>query len=188
MPKYSTGGSGGGAGGDACELCGQETADLGQANVAGATLLVCSACRSHDDAGNAPSSADDTSDGPDHTGTGGGSASTGGASTGTRSRTQELANKQARMYDAATGGSDRWEAEGTSYEDDQLPYLVTDYGDRATEARQAAGLTVEELAAELDVDERDLLAVEDGRAATATVGGSVVRALADRLDVTLVDE
>jgi len=149
--------------------------------VAGATLLVCSACRSHDDAGNAPSSADDTSDGPDHTGTGGGS-------TGTRSRTQELANKQARMYDAATGGSDRWEAEGTSYEDDQLPYLVADYGDRATEARQAAGLTVEELAAELDVDERDLLAIEDGRAATATVGGSVVRALADRLDVTLVDE
>ena len=181
MPKYSTGGSGGGAGGDACELCGRETTDLGQANVAGATLLVCSACRSHDDAGNAPSSADDTSDGSDHTGTGGGS-------TGTRSRTQELANKQARMYDAATGGSDRWEAEGTSYEDDQLPYLVADYGDRATEARQAAGLTVDELAADLDVDERDLLAIEDGRAATATVGGSVVRALADRLDVTLVDE
>jgi ribosome-binding protein aMBF1 (putative translation factor) len=181
MPKYSTGGSGGGAGGDACELCGRETTDLGQANVAGATLLVCSACRSHDDAGNAPSSADDMSDGPDHTGTGGGS-------TGTRSRTQELANKQARMYDAATGGSDRWEAEGTSYEDDQLPYLVADYGDRATEARQAAGLTVEEVAAELDVEERDLLAIEDGRAATATVGGSVVRALADRLGVTLVDE
>ena len=181
MPKYSTGGSGGGTGGDACELCGRETTDLGQANVAGATLLVCSACRSHDDAGNAPSSADDTSDGPDHTGTGGGS-------TGTRSRTQELANKQARMYDAATGGSDRWEAEGTSYEDDQLPYLVADYGDRATEARQAAGLTVEEVAAELDVEERDLLAIEDGRAATATVGGSVVRALADRLGVTLVDE
>ena len=181
MPKYSTGGSGGGAGGDACELCGRETTDLGQANVAGATLLVCSACRSHDDAGNAPSSADDTSDGPDHTGTGGGS-------TGTRSRTQELANKQARMYDAATGGSDRWEAEGTSYEDDQLPYLVADYGDRATEARQAAGLTVEEVAAELNVEERDLLAIEDGRAATATVGGSVVRALADRLGVTLVDE
>jgi ribosome-binding protein aMBF1 (putative translation factor) len=65
---------------------------------------------------------------------------------------------------------------------------VADYGDQATEARQAAGLTVEELAAELDVDERDLLAIEDGRAATATVGGSVVRALADRLDVTLVDE
>jgi ribosome-binding protein aMBF1 (putative translation factor) len=181
MPKYSTGGSGGGDGGDACELCGRETTDLGQANVAGATLLVCSACRSHDDAGNAPSSADDTSDGPDHTGTGGGS-------TGTRSRTQELANKQARMYDAATGGSDRWEAEGTSYEDDQLPYLVADYGDRTTEARQAAGLTVEELAAELDVDEQDLLAIEDGRAATATVGGSVVHALADQLDVTLVDE
>ena len=181
MPKYSTGGSGGGAGGDACELCGRETTDLGQANVAGATLLVCSACRSHDDAGNAPSSDDDTSDGSDHTGTGGGS-------TGTRSRTQELANKQARMYDAATGGSDRWEAEGTSYEDDQLPYLVADYGDRATEARQAAGLTVDELAADLDVDERDLLAIEDGRAATATVGGSVVRAPAGRLDVTLVDE
>lgn len=186
MPKYSTGGSGGGADGDACELCGRETTDLERANVAGATLLVCSACRSHDDAGNAPSSDDDTAGSRGHTG--GGSPSTGGASTGTRSRTQELANKQARMYDAATGGSDHWETEGTSYEDDQLPYLVADYGDRATEARQAAGLTVEELAADLDVDERDLRAIEDGRAATATVGGSVVRALADRFNVTLVDE
>ena len=181
MPKYSTGDSGGDAGGDACELCGRETTDLGQANVAGATLLVCSSCRSHDDAGNAPGDADDASGAPGHAGTD-------GESTGTRSRTQELANKQARMYDAATGGSDRWETEGTSYEDDQLPYLVADYGDRATEARQAAGLTVDELAAETDVDERDILAIEDGRAATASVGGSVVRALADRLDVTLVDE
>jgi len=33
-----------------------------------------------------------------------------------------------------------------------------------------------------------VFAVEDGRAATAGVGGSVVRALEERLDVEIVDE
>ncbi|ELZ49983.1 XRE family transcriptional regulator [Halorubrum coriense DSM 10284] len=184
MPKYSTGGGGGGDDGDACELCGRETADLRKATVAGAKLLVCSNCRPHDDAGNAPS---------DRGGPSGGSAggSPGGAGAGsqpTESRNKELARKQAKMYDSATGDSKRWEEEGTSYESDRLPYLVSGYGDVVTEARQDAGLTVEDLAAELEVDEDDLLAVEDGRAATAGVGGSVVRALEERFGIDVVDE
>ncbi|EMA64614.1 helix-turn-helix domain-containing protein [Halorubrum lipolyticum] len=185
MAKYSTGGGGGGDDGDACELCGRETTDLQRATVAGAKLLVCSDCRPHDDAGNAPSG---------HGGRGGsqggspGGAGADSTETEPESRKKELARKQAKMYDSATGDSKHWEEGGTNYESDRLPYLVSGYGDDVAAARQDAGLTVEELAAELDLDEDDLFAVEDGRAATANVGGSVVRALEERLGVEIVDE
>ncbi|GAA0522858.1 transcriptional regulator, XRE family [Halorubrum aquaticum] len=192
MPKYSTGDGGGDDDGDACELCGRETTNLQRANVAGARLLVCSNCRPHDDSrrgSGGSGGGGGGSGGGSAGGSGGGSGSAGGADgSGPRSRTQEIANKQAKMYDAATGDSSHWEEEGTNYEEDRLPYLVSGYGDLTTEARQGEGLTVEELAAELDVDEDDLLAIEDGRAATAGVGGSVVRAVAERLDVELVEE
>jgi ribosome-binding protein aMBF1 (putative translation factor) len=185
MAKYSTGGGGGGDDGDACELCGRETSNLQRATVAGAKLLVCSDCRPHDDAGNAPDSRGGSESG------GGGGGSPGGASaesTGPESRKKELARKQAKMYDSATGDSKHWEEGGTNYESDRLPYLVSGYGDDVSAARRDAGLTVEELADELGVDEDDVFAVEDGRAATAGVGGSVVRALEERLGVQIVDE
>ncbi|MFC7185730.1 helix-turn-helix domain-containing protein [Halorubrum yunnanense] len=189
MAKYSTGGGGGGDDGDACELCGRETTKLQRATVAGAKLLVCSDCRPHDDAGNAPESGDRSGSGGSRGGSSG--ESPGGASaesSGPESRKKELARKQAKMYDSATGDSKHWEEDGTSYESDRLPYLVSGYGDDVAAARQAAGLTVEEVAEELDVDEDDLFAVEDGRAATAGVGGSVVRALEERFGVEIVDE
>jgi ribosome-binding protein aMBF1 (putative translation factor) len=189
MAKYSTGGGGGGDDGDACELCGRETSELQRATVAGAKLLVCSDCRPHDDAGNAPQGGGGSGSGGSRGGSSGGSP--GGASaesSGPESRKKELARKQAKMYDSATGDSKHWEEGGTSYESDRLPYLVSGYGDDVSAARQDAGLTVEELAEELDLDEDDVFAVEDGRAATAGVGGSVVRALEERLGVEIVDE
>ena len=191
MAKYSTGEGGGGDDGDACELCGRETTDLQRATVAGAQLLVCSSCRPHDDAGNAPSGHGGSGGSRGGSPGGAGSESSGSASsdsTGTGSRKQEIARKQAKMYDSATGDSKHWEEGGTNYESDRLPYLVSGYGDTVSDARQEAGLTVEELADELDVDEDDVFAVEDGRAATAGVGGSVVRAIEERLDVEIVDE
>ncbi|MFB6280764.1 MAG: multiprotein-bridging factor 1 family protein [Haloferacaceae archaeon] len=169
MAKYSTGGGGGESDGESCELCGRETADLRRANVAGADLLVCAECAPHDDS-------------PDR---GGGSAA-GGSSGDDRQR--RAARNAARMYDAAGGDSTRWEEEGTDYEDDRLPYLVGDYGTRAEEARREAGLTVADLADEVGADEDAVLAVEQGRAARAGVGGSTVRALEERLGVTLVEE
>ena len=184
MAKYSTGGGGGGDDGDACELCGRETADLRRATVAGAKLLVCSSCRPHDDAGNAPSASGDRGGGSSGGSLGGASAD----SSGSESRKKEIARKQAKMYDSATGDSKHWEEGGTNYESDRLPYLVSGYGDTVETARQDAGLTTEQLAEELEIDEDDLSAVEDGRAATAGVGGSVVRALAERLGVDIVDE
>ncbi|RCU46162.1 transcriptional regulator [Haloplanus salinus] len=174
MTKYSTGSDRGGGDGDACELCGRETAALERANVAGASLLVCSGCAPHGDSGDRDRS--------------------GGESSGSRTdadepnRRKRAARNTARIYDASRGNTKRWEQEGTDYEEDRLPYLVSGYGDQVEAARQDAGLTVEELAAELDADEDDVLALEQGRATRAGVGGSLVRAVEKRLGVDLVDE
>jgi ribosome-binding protein aMBF1 (putative translation factor) len=168
MPKYSTGGSSGGGDAGACELCGSTTDDLRTASVAGATLDVCPDCAPHDDA----------------TESGGGD---GGDDTDA-DRRKRAAQNVAQMSDAGGGDSSHWEEEGTDYEADRLPYLVSDYGARVEQARQEAGYQRDELAAELDVDENVLLAVEQGRATRAGVGGSVVRALEAELGVDLVDE
>ena len=173
MPKYSTGGGGGGGDGDSCELCGRSTGDLSRANVAGAQLLVCTDCAPHDD-----SPATRGSSGPGASGQEGDDEP---------SREKRAAQRQARLYDQTRSDASHWES-GTDYEDDRLPYLVSDYGGVAEAARRDAGLTVEELASELDVEESDVDAVEQGRATRAGVGGSVVRALEERLDVDLVDE
>lgn len=174
MPKYSTGGGGGGNDGDSCELCGRSTSKLRRANVAGADLLVCSDCAPHDDSQHGSS------------GSSGGSSSS-SSSDGEPNRKKRAAQRQAKMYDQAQGDSKHWE-KGTNYEKDRLPYLVSDYGDVVADARQEEGLTVEELAAELDAEESDVDAVEQGRATRADVGGSLIRALEERLGVTLVDE
>jgi ribosome-binding protein aMBF1 (putative translation factor) len=181
MTKYSTGSDRGGGDGDACELCGRETGNLERATVAGANLLVCSNCAPHGDAGGRGG------------GSGTGSGSSSGASSGSRdndepNRRKRAAQNAARIYDASRGNTKRWEQEGTDYETDRLPYLVSNYGDRVEAARQDAGLTVEELAADLEADEDDVLALEQGRATRAGVGGSLVRAVEERLGVDLVDE
>ncbi|GAA0644254.1 multiprotein-bridging factor 1 family protein [Salarchaeum japonicum] len=103
-------------------------------------------------------------------------------------RRKQAAQNTARQFDAASGDSTRWEEEGTSYEGDQLPYLSSDYGRTIQKARQAEGLQLEELADELDIDENDLLAVEQGRATRAGVGGSLIAKLEDRLGVDVTQE
>lgn len=178
MAKYSTG-RGGGGGGDSCELCGSETDDLRRATVAGAELLVCADCAPHGDGdGRGGRERGRDRDGDDRGGTGGDE----------RDRRRRAARNAARVYDSGRGDGSRWAEEGTDYEEDALPYLVSGYGERAEAARQEAGLTAAELAAELEIDEDDLLAVEQGRATRAGVGGSVVRRLEERLDVGLIEE
>ncbi|WP_435066500.1 transcriptional regulator [Haloplanus sp. C73] len=174
MTKYSTGSGGGGGDGDACELCGRETSNLEEANVAGANLLVCSDCAPHGESSGRKQSGDDD----------------GGSRTDADepNRRKRAAQNTARIMDASQGNTKRWEEEGTDYEEDRLPYLVSGYGDRVEAARQDAGLTVAELATDLDADEDDLLALEQGRATRAGVGGSLVRAVEERLGVDLVDE
>jgi ribosome-binding protein aMBF1 (putative translation factor) len=164
MAKYSTGGSSGGGGG-ACELCGASSDSLTEANVAGAQLRVCSDCaESHND----------------------NAKTTGREGDGDRKR--RAAQNTAKASGVYNDDSTHWEEKGTNYDDDPLPYLVADYGETVEQARQSEGLQREELAEELEVAENDLLAVEQGRANQANVGGSVVRALEQRLDVTLVEE
>jgi len=165
MPKYSTGGSSGGGDGDACELCGASTDDLREASVEGAHLLVCASCAPHADPDPEPDQgrSDDADQDQDR----------GGPKMGS----SELWDRD----------SSHWEEEGTGYESDPLPYLVPDYGQTVTDARQDAGLQLDELADELGVPEEDLLAVEQGRAAQANVGGSVVEAIEQALGVTLAE-
>ena len=167
MPKYSTGGSGGSSDGATCELCGAASNSLRNASIAGAQLEVCPDCAPHDDAGG-KSDRDRTE--PEQI-----------------DRRRKAAQNAARLQDAASGDGDYWVERGTDYEDDPLPYLVSGYAEKATAARQEAGLRQDELAEELGVPEELLLAVEQGRAARAGVGGSVIEALEDHLDVTLAE-
>ncbi|MFB6135714.1 MAG: multiprotein-bridging factor 1 family protein [Halobacteriaceae archaeon] len=169
MAKYSTGGGSGGGESQTCELCGKADDDLRTASVAGATLQVCPDCAPHDD----QQSRRDRSDEGDER--------------SRQERDRRAAQNTAKAIDASRTDSS-WVESGTSYDDDPLPYLVHDYGERVVRARQEAGLQREELAAELGVEENDLLAVEQGRATQASVGGSVVAAIEDRLDLELVDE
>jgi ribosome-binding protein aMBF1 (putative translation factor) len=173
MAKYSTGGIGGDSGG-ACELCGKETTDLRTETVAGARLEVCRDCAQHGEGGKR-----------------GGSQSGGGGGASTpqnkeRERRKRAARNVARMEDARKGDSKRWE-EGADYEDDPLPYLVRGYGDALEAARQEAGLTTDELAGEIGVNEADIIAIEQGRATQAGIGGSLIDALEERLNVELAE-
>ena len=170
MPKYSTGGSSDGGGGGTCELCGTPTDDLERTTVAGAEISVCADCAPHGDSSD--DTAGDSDDGrPDED-----------------ERRKRAARNTAKLSDSLRGDSTHWEEEGTDYEQDRLPYLVPDYGERVTRARQDAGLQRDELAEELGVSENDLLAVEQGRANQADVGGSVIFTLEERLDVELAED
>jgi ribosome-binding protein aMBF1 (putative translation factor) len=170
MAKYSTGGVGSSES-DSCELCGAEGRRLETTRVAGATLDVCPDCRRHSE------DADTDEQG----------RPTGSRGEEERGRRLNAVRTAARLDDARRADAEHWES-GTDYDDDPLPYLVGGYGERVTEARQAAGLDTAELAGELGVEEADVLAVEQGRATRAGVGGSLVRALEERLDVELVEE
>ena len=162
MAKYSTDSGSGDA--ESCELCGVQSPDLTTATVAGAQLELCEECLTHGEVDERDQEA-----------------------TREREGRRRAAQNVAKMADAHTGDSSRWEREGTNYDADPLPYLVSGYGERVTTARADAGLAIEELAEELDIDADTVRAVEEGRAARANVGGSVIEALEEHLDVTLAD-
>ncbi|PSQ45184.1 transcriptional regulator [Halobacteriales archaeon SW_7_68_16] len=164
MAKYSTGGSSGAGGTDTCELCGAASDSLEEANVAGARLQVCPSCAPHDDNAHKDEKGDD--DAADR-----------------RDRAVSNASREtSSMWD---GDTSHWETEGTNYDRNQLPYLVSDYGDRVREARQEAGLQRGELAGELGAREADIIAVEQGRATQAGIGGDLVEAIEERLNVEI---
>ncbi|WP_222918561.1 multiprotein-bridging factor 1 family protein [Natrinema sp. SYSU A 869] len=174
MAKYSTGSSGGG-GGTSCELCGAESDSLTLASVAGAELEVCPNCAPHDDS---EAHSEDRNRNRSEQNAG---------SDDEPSRKKKAAQNVAKANPVWDGDSEHWESEGTNYDDDPLPYLVSDYGDALVEARQDAGLQREELADELGAPAKDVLAVEQGRATQAGVGGGLIEALEEHLDVTLAE-
>ncbi|WP_276254336.1 helix-turn-helix domain-containing protein [Halomontanus rarus] len=175
MAKYSTDSSSGG-GGTTCELCGAESDSLQTATVAGAELEVCSDCATHGET--------ETRSQRRRGSSSGGSNAHAQDEVDRRKRAAQNTAKANPIWD---GDSEHWEKEGTSYDDDPLPYLVSGYGDVLVEARREAGYQREELAEELEVPEADLLAIEQGRATQAGVGGGLISALEDVLDVELAE-
>jgi ribosome-binding protein aMBF1 (putative translation factor) len=169
MAKYSTGGVGGDSGG-ACELCGTEEGTLRTATIAGAKLEVCQECVRHGDEEKRSSSSEGSRDSDEP------------------NRKKRAAQNIARLSDASRNDSKHWEKHGTDYDDDQLPYLVRGYGDRLETARQDAGLQAADLAGEMGVDEADIVAIEQGRANRAGIGGSLISALEKRLNVGLAEQ
>jgi ribosome-binding protein aMBF1 (putative translation factor) len=175
MAKYSTGGVSSNEEGS-CELCGAEGRPLRTEQVAGATLAICPECRArHAEGGKEERERDEY-----------------GQETGTRDpdepdRQQQAVRNTVRMNDARRQDSEHWES-GADYEGDPLPYLVRGYGDRLAKARAAADLGTAELAGELGTDEADIIAIERGRATKADIGGSLVAALEERLNITLSDD
>lgn len=169
MAKYSTGGSSRSDDDGTCELCGAPSTSLREATIAGATLFVCRSCAPHDDSGtrSGRTGSDRQDEGVD--------------------RGKRAARNAARLGDELRGDPTHWEEHGTNYDDDPLPYLVSGYDDRVRAARREAGLSREELATELDVDESAVLAVEQGRAARAGIGGGLISALEDHLGVALAE-
>lgn len=170
MTKYSTGDSDRGEDGGSCELCGAVTDSLQSATIAGASLSVCRDCAPHDDRGPASRQSQDDGGGSDRPDSG-----------------RRAAQQTAKFVDASRGDPSHWEEHGTNYEEDRLPYLVSGYGERLRTARQDAGLTIEELADAIDTPIADVEAVEQDRAARAGVGGSVISAIEQELDVTLAE-
>jgi len=165
MAKYSTG-SGGDSAGGTCELCGADGGDTQTATVAGAKLQLCSDCaKNHGET--------------DRT-------STQSSSSDETNRKRRAAQNTAKIQDSGTADPSHWE-DGADYDADQLPYLISDYGSAVMEARQDRGLKPVELAEELNLDENDILAVEQGRATQANVGGSTIAALESFLDIELAD-
>lgn len=171
MAKYSTGGVGS-RDSDSCELCGAEGRSLEAVNVEGAVLQVCPDCRRHGSGGSR----------------GGGGGQSDDQSSGGEGRDRRLSavRAQARMDDARKGDASHWEG-GADYEDDPLPYLVKGYGQKVVDAREGEDLSTGDLAADVGVREADLLAVEQGRATSAGIGGSVIEALEERLGVDLAE-
>lgn len=171
MPKYSTGETTLSSSGTACELCGTESSSLNDVEISGASLSVCSECSPHDDSKTASEGAS-------------GSRETTREGTGNEEEFGQRDGVTGALWD---GDTTHWEKQGTGYESDQLPHLVTDYSKIVTDARKEAGLTVDEVARELGVDELSVLSVERGQAVQSEVGGSLIEDLESLLDISIIN-
>lgn len=148
--------------GGTCELCGEEADYLHSASIEGASLEVCGDCAPSDDRKNDSEPRDEES----------------------TNRTKEVINRATPDADDALPDSS-WAEEGVGYDDDFLPYLVSDYGKIVTEARQEQDISQEELADAVNVGVNIIRVIEQGTASSNDVGGQTIQRLEDELDVTL---
>lgn len=175
MPKYSTGDSASQPSAEnitACELCGEESSSLHDATVAGAELTVCTDCNPHDDSTESGSS---------------------------NSEPQDTVNSEPNDSPSATKSpvesgtylnqdSSHWEEEGTNYEDDPLPYMVSAYGEKLQSARRSHDVSHDELATTIGVTPHDIKEMEAGQIRESSIRGSEVAELEKQLEIQLSEE
>ena len=168
MPKYSTDSTSSERNENSCELCGEETDALTEANIAGARLSVCQSCAPHDERG--PSGAENPANQDDSQDRG---APVPGETPG---------------YTITQPDSSWVEEDRAEYQDDPLPYLKRNYPNIIQDERQRQDLTVGALATEADVPEESIESLESGDATEDSVPGSHVEAVEETLEVVLSEQ
>lgn len=181
MPKYSIGDGGHESG--ACEICGESADDLTDATISGADLRVCDDCATHgvrDQTDSSPADQPASDSMP---------TSADPANQEDEPATQSPAHRNTGPDTSLLWDSDtsHWEESGVNYERNRLPHLVPDYAECVRTARLAADLSPADLVDELAITEQELSAIEQGEAATAGIGGSIITMLEDSLEVTLTE-
>lgn len=179
MAKYSTGNAKSTSSSDvsegACELCGTDSDSLQTVKVSGATLQACSSCANHNDNATKQDGDDGERDDSDPVG-----------------QTDDNSKDRRTQHLSENGGylnndTSHWEQNGTNYEDDQLPYLVSGYAKSVTDARKARDLSQGELAEEVDTREELIQAIETNSLRDAGVGGELLSRVETFLEIEIID-
>lgn len=172
MAKYSTGSSDTSSDGDACELCGKSDRDLQVTTVAGAKLLVCNSCRSHED-------------------------SSSGSNKNNNSSTNETSqndNEPVKSGPEGTGytinrtDSDWVENTRPQYQKEDTPYLVNKYRTVIEKAIEETESSVQEFTAESEAPEDEIRYLLEGDAFSEGVSRATVEQLEHELEIKLIDE
>lgn len=175
MPKYSTGDTPSQSSAEtatACELCGQDASTLTDATIAGAQLSVCTDCNPHDDSTSSKQPTDDQDT----------------STTEHIEDNQDLTVSTTNPSSYLNQDTSHWEANGTNYDKDKLPYMTTNYGSKMKTARQEHGLTQEELAERIQVEPQDIELMESGQIRSTDIQGSHVAAIEEKLKIRLSDQ
>lgn len=168
MAKYSTGTSYSSGEGDTCEMCGNSDGQLKLTNVAGAKLLVCNSCTSHED-----SSKGDSSNGNDN-----------------ESSNEENVVKsgpEGTGYTINRTDSSWVENSRPQYQKEDTPYLVNQYSNVIMEAIQEEKTSVDEFLDSSDAPKEQIQHLLNNDAFSEGVSRATVELLEKELGIRIID-
>lgn len=164
MAKYSTNSSGGGGDSDVCALCGEENSSTRRVKLEGAEVFACRDCK--------PSDEDDIVDQDD----------------GNQRDSSPPGSGDTPGYTISQTDSSWAEENPPEYGNTETPYLVNNYADDVTVAREEQGLSTGELAEQAEVPEDAVISLEKGDAISDDVGKAIVEAIEDVLGIEIQEE